>query len=172
MNSRTEIERKGKLSACIELSNNNSIKKTSEGYWIPPDQVVKLTRGAGYITRWSRRDCGFESRECAVRKKMILTRCFHIISHVDTFLRELVFRIAREILYFHCSAQVRNRRKADEKKRVEISFRLRGLANSVGTQRPLRVQSPIGRATGREKTCCQLSSGVATCCKHCSGKAS
>ncbi len=43
-------------------------------------------------------------------------------------------------------------RRLVKTKESEISYRPRGLANNVESQRLLRVESPIGRAAGREES--------------------
>ncbi len=69
---------------------------------------------------------------------------FLLISHVDTWFRELVFRIA--VHKFETEGRLVKRKES------EISCRPRGLANNVEPQRSLRVESPIGREKGREES--------------------
>ncbi len=53
-----------------------------------------------------KRDCGFEIPSVCCSETKILTRFFLQISHVDTWFRELVFRMAQRVRRFHYNAQV------------------------------------------------------------------
>ncbi len=117
-------------------------------FCVQPGQVVKLTRGAGFIRRWWRRDCGFESRVRAVRKRRFWRRFFLLISYVHTWFRELVFRIAQGSDDFITVHKFETEGRLVKRKGCEISCRPRELANNVEPQRSLSVESPIG-ASGR-----------------------
>ncbi len=82
----------------------------------------------------------------------ILTLFFLLISHVDTwFFGVGVSNCTRGptvLLQCTCSKQ----KKSGEEKRVRNILSPRGLANKVEHQRSLRVESPIGRAAGRQES--------------------
>ncbi len=70
----------------------------------------------------------------------------------DTWFWGLVFRIALGVRRFYYSAQFETEGRLVERKESEISSRPRGLVKYLEQKRPLRVESPIGRAAGRDES--------------------
>ncbi len=97
----------------------------------------------------------------------ILTRLFHLISHVDPWFRELIFRNALgpdNLITVH---KFETEGRLVRREESEISCRLSGLANYVESHRSLRVESLEKRAASREGP---EASGVTTRCNISRGK--
>ncbi len=114
--------------------------------------MVKLTRGGGLHQKVIKKRWRVQIPGVCCSETKILMRFFLLISHKARGFGSWFFALHKGSDDFITVHKFETEGRLVKRKESEISCRPRGLANNVEPQLSLRVESPIGRAAGKEES--------------------
>ncbi len=138
---------------CINIPWKNTLFSMSIRHISTPTiHQVKWLNGLGAQAGLIRKRLCVRISGVCCSQTMILTRLFLLISHEARSFGSWFFALHKGSCDFIPVHNFETEGRLGKRKESEISCRPRGLANNVESQRPLRLESPIERAAGREES--------------------